>query len=586
MRREAGLGRRPKGPPAAGSPPGSRFAAWFYAFIQSMFMRCRPDWSARRGAPAGSVGLKFVSLAKSMIEPKLSGKSRRWRPATSLRCAALVMVAGTLSVVAVHANELNLRDMVLLDRLTWGINASSAAHLQTVGSERWLQEQLHPAANTALPAAARTQIEAMSDVHKFPFDIAVSFDQQAKSANQVADPDQRKAAQQVYQQAMNDRAKQAAARSILRALYAPDQLRERMTWFWFNHFNVHQYKANIRILVGDYEDRAIRPYALGKFRDLLVATLHHPAMLRYLDNADNAVGHLNENYAREIMELHTMGVGSGYAQSDVEALARILTGVGIDLRPEDPKLKPELQSQLVREGAFEFNPARHDYGDKTFLGHAIKGRGLAEVDEAIDILVQHPATATHLSRQIASYFVSDTPPESLVQQMAQTFKATGGDIAAVLSTMVHAPEFTASLKPGAKFKDPVQYVLSAVRLAYDDKVILNTVPIQSWLNRLSEGLFNHDTPDGYAMTSASWNGPGQMMLRFEIARQIGSGSSGLFKPDVPNAVDQPAFPLIQNSLYFNGLRQTLGSSTLAALDQAVSPQDWNTLFLSSPEFMR
>jgi uncharacterized protein (DUF1800 family) len=349
---------------------------------------------------------------------------------------------------------------------------------------------------------------------------------------------------------------------------------------------VHQYKSNIRILVGDYEDRAIRPYALGKFRDLLIATLHHPAMMRYLDNADNAAGHLNENYAREIMELHTMGVGSGYAQSDVEALARILTGVGVDLKPEDPKLKPELQSQLVREGAFEFNPARHDYGDKTFLGHAIKGRGLAEVDEAIDILVRHPATATHLSRQIATYFVSDNPPEPLVQRMAQTFKATDGDIAAVLSTMVHAPEFTASLKPGSRFKDPVQYVFSAVRLAYDDKVVLNTVPIQGWLNRLSEGLFNHDTPDGYSMTSASWNGPGQMMLRFEIARQIGSGSSGLFKPDVPNAADQPAFPLIQNSLYFNGLRQTLGPTTLAALDQAVSPQDWNTLFLSSPEFMR
>jgi uncharacterized protein (DUF1800 family) len=359
-----------------------------------------------------------------------------------------------------------------------------------------------------------------------------------------------------------------------------------MTWFWFNHFNVHQYKANIRILVGDYEDRAIRPYALGKFRDLLVATLHHPAMLRYLDNADNAAGHLNENYAREIMELHTMGVGSGYAQSDVEALARILTGVGIDQKPEDPKLKPELQSQLVREGAFEFNPARHDYGDKSFLGHTIKGRGLAEVDEAIDILVHHPATATHLSRQIATYFVADNPPESLVQQMAQTFKATGGDIAAVLATMIHAPEFIASLRPGAKFKDPVQYVLSAVRLAYDDKVILNALPIQNWLNRLGEGLFNHETPDGYSLSSASWNGPGQMMVRFEIARQIGSGSSGLFKPDGPNAVDQPAFPLIANSLYFNGLRQTLGPTTLAALDQAISPQDWNTLFLSSPEFMR
>jgi len=502
--------------------------------------------------------------------------------------AALLALVPVLAIftVASHAAELNPRDMILLDRLTWGINASSAAHLQAIGTERWLAEQLHPAPNAALPAAVRAQIEAMPDVHKFPFDIAMAFDQQAKSANQVADPDQKKAAQQVYQQAMNDRAKQAAARTILRALYSPDQLRERMTWFWFNHFNVHQYKANIRILVGDYEDRAIRSYALGKFRDLLAATLHHPAMLRYLDNADNASGHLNENYAREIMELHTMGVGSGYAQSDVEALARILTGVGIDLKPEDPKLKPELQSQLFREGAFEFNPARHDYSDKMFLGHPIKGRGLAEVDEAIDILCRHPATALHLSRQIATYFVSDNPPESLVQKMAQTFRTTDGDIAAVLSTMVHAPEFNASLKPGAKFKDPAQYIFSAVRLAYDDKVILNTAPVQSWLNRLSEGLFNHDTPDGYAMISASWNGPGQMMLRFEIARQIGSGSSGLFKPDVPNAADQPAFPLIQNALYFNGLRQTLGTGTLAALDQAISPQDWNTLFLSSPEFMR
>ena len=171
-----------------------------------------------------------------------------------------------------------------------------------------MQEQLHPGPVTALPAAVKAQIEAMPDVHKFPFDVLVAFDMQAKSANQVIDPDQKKAAQQVFQQAMNDRARQAASRSILRALYSPDQLRERMTWFWFNHFNVHQYKSNIRVVLGDYED-AIRSHALGKFRDLLAATLHHPAMLRYLDNADNAAGHINENYAREIMELHTMGVG-------------------------------------------------------------------------------------------------------------------------------------------------------------------------------------------------------------------------------------------------------------------------------------
>jgi len=473
----------------------------------------------------------------------------------------------------------------MLDRLTWGINASSAAHLQAVGTERWLQEQLHPGPITALPAAVKAQTEAMPDVHKFPFDVLIAFDMQAKSANQVIDPDQKKAAQQVFQQAMNDRAKQAAARSILRALYSPDQLRERMTWFWFNHFNVHQYKSNIRVVLGDYEDNVIRAHALGKFRDLLAATVRHPAMLRYLDNADNAAGHINENYAREIMELHTMGVGSGYTQADVEALAKILTGVGIDVKSENPQLKPELQSQLLREGAFEFNPARHDYSDKTFLGHVIRGQGFAEVDEALDLIVHNPATATHLSKQIATYFVSDNPPDTLVQKMAQAFKTSDGDIAAVLSAMVHAPEFAAALNPGTRFKDPVQYVYSAVRLAYDDKVILNTAPIQGWLNRMGEGLFNHETPDGYAMTSASWNGPGQMMVRFEIARQIGSGSAGLFKPDAPNAVDQPAFPLIQNALYFNGLRQTLSPATVAALDKAVSPQDWNTLYLSSPEFM-
>src|SRR3984893_5604528 len=154
----------------------------------------------------------------------------------------------------------------------------------------------------------------------------------------MTDVDQKAAAQQAVQQAMNDIAKQAATRSILRALYAPDQLRERMSWFWFNHFNVHQYKANLRVLVGDYEDKAIRAHALGRFRDLLEATLRHPAMLRYLDNADNAAGHINENYAREIMELHTMGVCSGYTQKDVEELARVLTGVGIDANPENPKL--------------------------------------------------------------------------------------------------------------------------------------------------------------------------------------------------------------------------------------------------------
>jgi uncharacterized protein (DUF1800 family) len=472
----------------------------------------------------------------------------------------------------------------VLDRLTFGATVEDAERLQTAGVKRWLDAQLHPLPQDFLPATAQAQIDAMPISQKPMTELVADIAAKNKVLNQIADADLKKAASQVYQQTMNDLAKQAATRQILRDLYSPTQIRERMTWFWFNHFNVHQSKADIRTMVADYEDKAIRAYALGRFRDLLAATLRHPAMLRYLDNAQNAAGHINENYAREIMELHTMGVGSGYTQHDVEELARILTGVGIDPAPENPHLSPELANQLIRDGLFEFNPARHDYGDKTFLGHSIKGRGFAEVDEALDILAHHPATAHHIARRIAIYFVADDPPKSLVERMAEAFQRTDGEIASVLRAMAEAPEFAAA-QPG-KFKDPLRYVLSAVRLAYDGKVVLNTAPIQGWLNRMAEGLYNHQTPDGYPLASDAWNGPGQLAVRFEIARQIGSGSAGLFKPDEPGATDHPAFPQIQNALYFAGLRQRLKPNTLAALDQAVSPQEWNALFLSSPDFMR
>jgi uncharacterized protein (DUF1800 family) len=474
-------------------------------------------------------------------------------------------------------------DIALLNRVTWGANESSLARLRSMGMQKWLDWQLHPTAADRLPPAVQAQIDAMPISHQPMPALVADVAARGKEANQIADIDAKRAAQQANQQALTDLAHQGAAREILRDLYAPAQLREQMTWFWFNHFNVHQYKADIRAMVADYEDRAIRPHALGRFRDLLAATLRHPAMLRYLDNAANASGHINENYAREIMELHTMGVGSNYTQQDVQELARCLTGLGIDPNPEDPRLKPELQAQLVRDGLFEFNPARHDYGDKVFLGHTIKGAGIAEIDEVLDILAREPATARHISAELAQFFVSDTPPPALVERMAQTFQRTDGDIAAVLSTLFHAPEFAAS--SGQKFKDPVHYVLSAVRLAYDDKPILNTAPIQGWLNRMAEGIYNHETPDGYSMNSASWNGPGQLAVRFEIARQIGSGSAGMFKPAEPDAADHPAFPLLRNALYFSGLRRTLGPATVAALDQAVSPRDWNLLFLCSPEFM-
>jgi len=500
-----------------------------------------------------------------------------------LPAASVSIFALALAGPALAAAPLKPVDLALLNRVTWGANAADAAELGALGPERWLQRQLHPSPADRLPPAAQAQIDAVPISHTPLPTLVAELDAQNKAANLITDPDQKKAAQTAYQQAMTAFARQAATHEILRDLYSPDQLEEQMTWFWFNHFNVHEYKANLRVMVGDYEETAIRPHALGRFRDLLEATLRHPAMLRYLDNADNAAGHINENYAREIMELHTMGVGSGYTQKDVQELARILTGVGIDANPADPKLKPDHAADFVRDGLFEFNPNRHDYGDKIFLGHIIKGRGFGEVDEALDLIARSPATASHVSRELAVYFVADNPPPALVARMAATFRRSDGDIAAVLAAMFHSPEFKASL--GGKFKDPAHYAISAVRMAYDGRVILNTGPIQNWLGRLAEGLYNHETPDGYPMTQAAWDGPGQMALRFEIARQIGSGGAGLFKSDQPGATDQPGFPTLQNALYFGGLADTLGGRTQGALAQAASPQEWNALFLSSPEFM-
>lgn len=466
------------------------------------------------------------------------------------------------------------------DRLTWGATSATPAG-DPPGSDRWLAAQ-SASADTTLPPDAAAQVAAMRITTEPLAAIVVEQDAANRDSNALTDPDQKKAARDVYQKSMNALADEARARSVLRDLYAPDQLREQMTWFWFDQFNVQAGKRDIRAMVGDYED-TLHAHALGRFRDLLEATLRHPAMLRYLDNDQNAAGKINENYAREIMELHTMGVGSGYSQADVQELARILTGVGVDLKPDAPRLKPALQPLYVRAGLFEFNPARHDFGDKHFLGHVIKGSGFGEVGQALDLIARAPATAHHVSLRIATYFMGDTPPPAVVDRMAATFRRSDGDIGQVIRTMTRSPEFGASL--GRAFKDPIHYAVSAVRLAYGDRTILNAQPLLNWLNRMGEGLYNHETPDGYPLTSAAWSGPGQMATRFDIARQIGGGAAGLFR--APGAAaDRPAFPQLQNALYYGAIAATLAPATRATLSQAASPQEWNALFLSSPEFMR
>ncbi len=469
-----------------------------------------------------------------------------------------------------------------LNRLTWGFNVSTIQAADGLGLERYLDQQLHPKP-APLPAPVQAQIDAMT-ISQRPYDLLVQeLEQRRKDANAIASDDAKKMAQQAYQQELNRLAREAATRFVLRAIYSPNQLQEQMTWFWMNHFNVHQGKHDVRAMVGDYEERAIRPHALGKFRDLLSATVHHPAMLRYLDNEQNAVNHVNENYARELMELHTLGVTGGYSQRDVQELARILTGVGVNVASTTPNVRRDLKAQYVRQGLFEFNPNRHDYGDKLLLGHSVHGRGLAELDQAIDLLSRQPATARFLSWKMATYFVSDEPSANLLERMTQTFLGTDGDIAATLRTLLVSPEFRQSL--GGKFKDPLHYVVSAVRLAYDDKPILNTAPILNWLNRMGQPLYGRQTPDGYSMLESAWASPGQMTTRFEIAKALGSGSAGLFRTEGPQAQEQPAFPQLANSLYFQSVEKTLSPATRQVLAQAGSPQEWNTFLLSSPEMM-
>ena len=458
-------------------------------------------------------------------------------------------------------------DLLLLNRVTWGANPSSARALARMGPASYLEAQLQPAQEAALPPEVQAQVDAMTITQRPVDELAKEMESRRKGLDLLRSDEEKKAAQQAYQQELTRLGREAAARMLLRALYSPWQLREQMTWFWMNHFNVFQYKANLRVLVADYEERAIRPHALGRFRELLGATARHPAMLIYLDNAQNAANRINENYARELMELHTLGVDGGYTQRDVQELARILTGFSVNFDREMPK----------------FIPGRHDYGDKLLLGHTIRGRGAAEVDEALDLLARHPATARFICRKLALFFVSDDPSDVLVEQLASTFRSSDGDIAAVLRELFASAEFRASL--GTKFKDPVHYVLSAVRLAYDDKAILNAGPMINWLGRMGEPLYARPTPDGFALTRTEWASAGQMATRFEIARTLGYGAAGLFRAEGPQPAERPAFPQLANALYYESMQNTLAEPTRSALDNATSPQEWNMLLLASPEFM-
>lgn len=530
------------------------------------------------------------------LPPAASGR-RQWLATAAIGlcgAAGLTLVAPPGAFAAEFPDAQPLRDAPrspaesarLLDRLTWGADTASVEALQRVGPAATIAALLRPAPHAPLPAQAQAQIDAMA-ITRAPME-ALAIDLQARQQTIKAEPTEeaRKAAQDAYQRQMRSLQREAERRFVLRAVYSPAQLQEKMTWFWMNHFNVFAGKADIRAMVADYEDRAIRPHALGRFRDLLGATVRHPAMLRYLDNAQNAANRINENYARELMELHTLGVDGGYSQRDVQEMARVLTGHGVSLRPLDeppPKLRPEWAQQYVRRGLYEFNPQRHDWQPKELLGRPLQGQGMAELDEALDRLARAPATARFVTRKMATYLVGDAPPPALLQALAERFQQSDGDIAAVLQTLVASEAFQASL--GTRLRDPVQYVMAGLRLGYADRVLANPDPAISWLQRLAEPLYGRVTPDGYPLDSAAWTSSGQLAVRFEIARALGgAGTGALFRAEgaPPPKVPPPA---IAQSAAFRAMEPQLAPATRVALARAGSPAEWNTFLLSSPEFM-
>jgi uncharacterized protein (DUF1800 family) len=498
-----------------------------------------------------------------------------------MRPIALVVLLLVTSLAQAAGNPgLSANDIAWVRRDSFGLNTATVAQYRLLGRNTLLNKQLNDQLGDRLPAPIAAQIDGYEALH-VPLDqLLVSLQQEQQQLHNLPDGPEKQAANKAIQEHGNQLGLQAQQAELLHAIYGPNQLKEQLVWFWLNHFSIYGAKGRVRWELADYED-TVRSHALGKFRDLVMATLQSPAMLEFLDNAQNAKGHVNENYARELMELHTLGVDAGYTQQDVQQLALILTGVGIapvDGRPQN--FNPRMAPLVVRSGMFEFNPLRHDFSDKLLLGQAIKGRGYEEVQQAVDLIVKQPACAQFISRKLAQYFVADKPPPALVARMARVFLRTDGDIAQVVRVMFQSPELLAGA--GKKFKDPVQFIVSSVRLAYDGSPIVNAQPLVSWLNQLDQPLFGRITPDGWPLDGEAWSSSGQMAKRFDIAHAIGSGNNQLFTP-AGSTTRVAGFPMLTTRLYYDTIDPYLSQATREALAKATSQQEWNTFLLSSPD---
>ncbi len=516
-----------------------------------------------------------------------------------------------------------------LNRLTFGSRPGDLARVKSEGLDSWIERQLNPskiddrAMSERLARLSTLALDSealVRDVHQPARRERQRLQRENQATGGNAMPPADPAAESMTAGAkrnglrpqMNEIVRRdqqiitdLSEAKVLRATYSDRQLEEVLADFWFNHFNVFAGKGPTRVWIGEFEREAIRPYVLGNFRTMLGEVAKSPAMLFYLDNwmnvdpeakaegtrqkaegtrpkatrqgprARRATG-LNENYARELMELHTLGVDGGYTQQDVVNVARAFTGWTLDL-PRANAGRPRASGN-----GFRFDPRLHDDGPKTVLGHAIKaGGGVRDGEQVLDILVAHPSTARFIAEKLARRFVGDEPPAGLVQRAAARFSATRGDLRETLRVIITSPEFFSTEAYRAKVKTPLEFVVSALRATSAD--VRAALPIVRELRELGMPLYLCQPPTGYDDTAATWVSSGALINRMNFALDLANGRlRGLAAPfESSNPI-----PSVRANLLDNALGGAASPVTLATIEKATTIEQTVALALGSPEFQR
>jgi uncharacterized protein (DUF1800 family) len=476
------------------------------------------------------------------MRPKRSGRVVLWW--LPLAASVLLAAAKPSSDSGMHSSapgaSLNAADsaLIVLNRLAYGPRPGDVDRVARLGATRWVAQQLDPGRDHA-----REKLEDQFEILKLHReDMARQF---------VADGEARRMAKADSTTMANDPAirqfrqegEEFQELAAARAVTADNQLEEVLSDFWINHFNVFLGKNQDRFLLPSFVEDTVRPRVFGKFEDLLIATAESPAMMVYLDNtvsvakgalppdllraqmrsrrgyhprADSVIARIrrnlstgiNENYARELFELHTLGVDGGYTQQDVQEAARILTGWGID--------------PPAKGGGFTFRDWAHDYGEKTVLGvHFPRGHGQDEGVKLLRMLARHPATMLHVTTQLCRRLVGDDPPAATVEAGVAAWKHTNGSIREVVRAIVATPEFWSAARARSKFKTPLEFVASSVR-AVDGTVSTDPGPAHA-IARLGEPLYQQPVPTGYAESGAAWTNSAALFERMNLAIALAAG---------------------------------------------------------------